>query len=127
MPTLNIYKEVEDWFCDTIDALFKDGIVCSKEFDVNKADSRACSATLKKGRDDQGVGFSGTATLKSMRKTRANAVADIDLVMSYFPVYNKNTDKGLVITVNLTYIMPPIKTIVGTKTAFLYTVNFKIN
>ena len=127
MTTINRVKEVEDFLCDFLTALFSDSVACKKEFDGSLSESRACSITdIAPSVDDQGVLRRYHAVYKEITKTRLASIEHINRIQAAFPIFNRTTTNGLAISIELNYITAPIKIMVGTTKSYRLSANLRV-
>lgn len=123
----NDIKIIEDYLCDLCDIAFNDGIVCDKVFNPEEPVNRAAFIT-KQGNsetDQDGI-HTYTAQILENRKTRSECIVDMEIIDKHFRKYRKKLDNGLVINMSVSYIISPIRVIVGTQQAYNLSANLEI-
>lgn len=120
-------KSVEDYLCETCDALFNDGIVCDKVYNPEERMNRAANVIqVRYGDDDQsGAIVRMEARVIENCDKRSKGVQDAELLRKLA----KNGVKlpnGLVIYINVQYINMPQKIIVDTLTTYILSAQLAI-
>ena len=123
----NAVKTIEDYLCDLCDLVFNDGIVCDKVFNPEEPANRAAFITQQGNSETDQDGIrTYTAQILENRKTRSECIIDMEIIDKHFRKYRKNLDNGLVINMSVSYIISPIKVIVGTQHAYNLSANLEI-
>lgn len=120
-------KLIEDYLCDLCDLTFNDGIVCDKVFNPEEPVNRAAFITQQGNSETDQDGIrTYTAQILENRNTRSECIIDMDIIDKHFRKYHKKLDNGLVITMSVSYIISPIRVIVGTQQAYNLSANLEI-
>lgn len=124
---MNYIKIIEDYLCDLCDISFTDGIVCDKVFNPEEPVNRAAFITQQGNSETDQDGIrTYTAQILENRKTRSECIIDMGIIDKHFRKYRKKLDNGLVINISVSYIISPIRIIVGTQQAYNLSANLEI-
>jgi hypothetical protein len=124
---MNYIKIIEDYLCDLCDLAFNDGIVCDKVFNPEEPVNRAAFITQQGNSETDQDGIrTYTAQILENRKTRSECIIDMGIIDKHFRKYRKKLDNGLVINISVSYIISPIRIIVGTQQAYNLSANLEI-
>jgi len=122
----NRLKDVEDYICDTLDAIFNDSIKLQKEFDATRECRAINTQYIGRAPDDQHSMMKLSVHFTSLRKKRSKAIEDIDKIYKNFPIYNAYVTNSLVISTVLVYITSPLRTTVDSDYGWTYTATFEV-
>lgn len=118
-------KELEDFLCDRMDALFADGIRCGKIMEQGRIGVRwACVSAGPNQVDDHGCIWRATGEVSEVVKSRSKAIEDVDKIRGAMPLYF--TSSAFAIIIKWDYSVVPYKIMVGTVPAYIVKANLTI-
>lgn len=128
MSATNKYKTIEDFLCDWVDSVTQDGVLCSKELDMQTIGSRAAYLSVPiKPIDDHDILWRGHASVQELSPSRSSAIDLIDKIRSALPVSEKKSDIPFAIRLNWGYSTVPYRIMIGSVPAYIVSVDIDVS
>lgn len=122
----NYFKKIEDFVCDFVDEATNDGVLCTKELDTSVVPSRAVRITQGfNDLSDQGTLQGCSVTVSGLHRKRSDAVNVIGTLHNKIPHAYSDAKDGFAIRLNWVYSTSPSKLMVGTLSAYIFSVNLR--
>lgn len=123
----NKYKIIEDFLCDWVDSITQDGVLCSKELDMQTIGSRAAYLSVGlKPVDDHDVLWAGHASIQELSPSRSAAINLIEKIRASLPVAERKLEIPFAIRMTWGYSTVPYRMMIGSVPAYITSVDINV-